>query len=317
MAIDDAREFWDLYYRNRFVRLERRDGFCRGAAAVGEGGLTGLVRAPELRQVEIPLARLRSYDYAADGRFARLLERPQTMAQAITQVEQLRYPYRDPAPFGKERMAELLGWVRANFGSGGQADLAQADVERIVAAMVDGHRPEFDQPLAALVWLLGEMRQRSATPALMLVVRNSSFVPFARTVLHFTAVNAAFSALWKVDDKSMLGEWLVLMAESSATGKHRMAALLERLLSTDELLGAERCGDAYTDAAAWARYLQPMRGYGPVDWDRHDARSLFWEIRWLAATRLPPGEREALNLLVHDEVTLVREAAVARLRAQA
>jgi hypothetical protein len=317
MATDDVREFWDLYFRNRFVRLERRDGVYRGAARLGEGGLAGLLREPELRLVEIPLQRLRSYDYAADGRFSRLLERPQAMAQACAQVEELRYPYRDPAPFGKERMAELLAWVRSTFGQGGQREFAQADVERIVADMITGHRPEFDQPLAALVWLLGEMRQRSAAAVLMLVVRNSSFVPFARIALHFTVVNAAFSALWKVDDKSMLGEWLTLMAEASPSGRHKMAALLERLLSTDELLGAERCGDAYTDAAAWARFLLPMRANGPLEWDRHDARSLFWEIRWLAATRLAPGEREALTPLANDEVTIVREAAIARLRTQA
>jgi hypothetical protein len=170
--------------------------------------------------------------------------------------------------------------------------------------MINDHQPSWDQPIAALVWLLGEQRDRSSAPVLIEVLRNSSYSVFAKHRIHFTAVDAAFSALWKINDKTTLWKILELMRESSESGRRKMAALFERLFSTNELLSLDLYGDKYTDADFWSALLEPFRRYGHLDWDRRNVDALFWEIRLLAAIRLPVQEAAPLNKLAADESAL-------------
>ena len=187
-----------------------------------------------------------------------------------------------------------------------------ADVERAVAQMVDRYVESYSQPLAALAWFLGEQRMRSSAAALMGIVRNARFNPFARAPIASTAVSAAFSALWKVNDKRTLWALLELMPDVSDTGRRTMAPLFERMLSTTELLGAARLGDDYLRPEYWRNLLEPHSAWQATEWDRYDAGSIFWELRHLAATRLPTDDARYLGALSDDEVRTVGDAARAR-----
>ena len=180
--------------------------------------------------------------------------------------------------------------------------------------MIEDHTPALDQPIAVLVWILGEQRDRSSATVLYEVLYNSSYSAFAPHRLHFTAVNAAFSALWKVNEKTVVWKILDLMRDSSESGRMKMAALIERLFSTTELLSLDRCGDQYSDFNFWAKLLEPFRAYGPLEWDRWDVNSLFWEIRLQAAIRLPLQEMKLLDRLGGDEVGTIRDLVSLRLR---
>ncbi|MET0649849.1 MAG: hypothetical protein ABW208_24835 [Pyrinomonadaceae bacterium] len=308
-----AQQFWDYYFRDLFLRLERAGGGYAGEvlseperAQPPEGLL--LLDAPQVR-VEVPAGVVREYDYASDGRFARLAERPASIAEAYRAVVEGTYPFRDPAPFGKQRMAELLTQARTLVPRGPGEELTLEDFEQTLRLAVEGDAPGLDQLVAALVWFVGERRERASSGVLLLVVQNSSYSPFARRRLHFTAVDAAFSALWKVNDKSCLWELLEILPYTSESGARKIVPLFGRLLSTTELLSPDLCGNAYLEPAFWAARLAPLREYADADWDRYDADALFWELRWLAALRLNRGDAGTLRRLADDEVGTVREAA--------
>jgi hypothetical protein len=178
-------------------------------------------------------------------------------------------------------------------------------------AMVAARSEEWNDAIAALVWFLGERRQHSSSAAIMDVVRYSGHLHPTGFHLHFTAVDAAFSALWKIDDKMQLVDLLTLMRQADPTGQRKFAALFERLLSTHELLSIEQCGDDWFTPEFWAKKIEPLRNYAPEDWDRYDAHSLFWELRYSAATRLNPGD-PVLQMLARDAVDTVRLQAVSR-----
>lgn len=304
---DDAALFWDLYFRNLFVRLERSGKGYRGEAYADPASAkppAGFFRERKLRTVEIRMDHLRDYDYRSDGRFALILERPSGIRAALDAVIEKRYPYRDPAPFGKERMAELCTALRDRIGDG-----SLSAAERLLLRMIAEHTPALDQPIAALVWLVGEQRQKGSAPVLLSVLRNSSYWPFAEHRLHFTPVDAAFSALWKIDEKGITGELLEFMRMTSESGQRKIAALFERLLSTAELLSLDKLGERYLDPEFWADAIGNVLGASPLDRDRRDADALFWEIRLLAAQRLPRSETAVLEKLSLDEVGIVRDAA--------
>ncbi|HYZ84364.1 MAG TPA: hypothetical protein VE621_08175 [Bryobacteraceae bacterium] len=310
----DAAHFWDLYFRNLFVRLERSANGYRGLAyadPISARAPVGFFRPRQTKAIEISMDELRRYDYDGDGRFSLILRRPATLIAALDAVIAMTYPYRDPAPYGKERMAELCSLLRARIMPSRDGGLESA--HQILSRMIAEHTPALDQPIAALVWVLGEQRQKLSAPYVLEVVKNSSYWPFARHQLHFTAVDTAFSALWKIDEKGITWEVLDLMRHSSESGKRKMAALMERLFSTTELLSLDRLDEKYLDPEFWANYLAPFRNAGPLDFDRNDAHSLFWEIRFLSAIRLPIRESELLKRLYGDEVGTVRQVVARRL----
>lgn len=306
-ANDDAALFWDLYFRNLFVRLERSDKGYRGetyADPISAKPPVGFFRERKLRTVEIGMGRLRDYDYRTDGRFALILERPSGIRAAFDAVIEKWYPYRDPAPFGKERMAELCTGLRDRTGDG-----SLTAAEHLLSRMIAEHTPALDQPIAALVWLIGEQREKRSAPVLLEVLRNSSYWPFAEHRLHFTPVDAAFSALWKIDEKGITGELLEFMRMTSESGQRKIAALFERLFSAAELLSLDKLGERYLDPEFWAEATGGVLPASPRGQDVRDAGALFWEIRLLAAQRLPQTETAVLEKLSTDEVSIVRDAA--------
>ena len=312
---DDIAAFWDLYFRNQFVQLERNANGYRGLAYADPASAAppaGFFRKRELRVIEIAFDRLRQWDYRADLRFDLILKRPTTMAEAIDRVIERNYPYRDPAPFGKERMAELGGVLRTQFQQAGHNSAITLELaQHVLVKMIAEHTQALDQPIAALAWLLGEQRDRSSAPMLVEVVRNSSYFPFAAHRLHFTPVDAGFSALWKVNGKQVTSELLKIMEGGSESGRRKIAALMERLYSTKELLSLDRCGERYLDPLFWRELIPADRPLS--DWDRVDTSAIFWEVRLLALTRLPIQDLNLLEKLANDEVGTVREAAAARL----
>lgn len=311
----NAEQFWEFYFRNEFLTLERRIDKYHGqvfdkpsTSSPGKGLLDDYAQV----FVEIGIAKLRTYDYAGDGRFALLAQRPVDLGAAVEAVIKQSYPYREAAPFGKQRMAELFTQMRLQEPHTKAAPSLTA-LEQATLAMVEKYDEAQAQPLAALAWLLGEQRQRSSAKALLGIIRNAPFAPFARHKLPSTPVDAAFSALWKVNDKASLVDLLELLRNTSAAGQRKIVPLFERLLSTKELLSLERCGDNYYQPEFWERYLTARNGFTDLDWDRHDADALFWELRHLAALRLPPSETAILGKLAADEVQTVADAAHTRL----
>jgi hypothetical protein len=308
----DARRFWDLYFRNAFLTLERHTSkyvgqfYAEPELAAPPGGL---LRDMTAEAVEITFDAVREYDCSGDGRFALFGERPLDIGEAYEAVIRQTYPYRDRAPFGKQRMAELFSQIRVQCGLESAAALSLAILEQVVISSVENHTEALNQPLAALAWFLGERRERSSSAALLTIIHSAPFAPYARHHIHFTAIDTAFSALWKVNDKAALWDLIDLLRGSSNAGRRKIAPLFERLLSTRELLSLVRCEDDYFKADFWARMLTQSGNYTPVDWDRFDAYSLFWELRNLAALRLPQGEIKTLRILAQDEVETVRDAA--------
>ena len=308
--------FWDLYFRNLFVQLERKNGLYTGEIFTEPDYAQpplGLLRDVDKMQVEVPFSSLQDYNYSGDGKFARIMQIPASVSEAYEAVITGTYPFRDPAPFGKQRMAELFTQIRGQFRLNTIGELSLADLEQTLSHMVENHTQALNQPIAALAWFLGERRERSSSAALLFVIQNSSFAPYARHQLHFTPVDAAFSALWKVNDKTRLWDILEMMRYTSESGRRKFAPLFERLLSTTELLSFEHCGNDYLEPDFWASKLEPRRKYTAVHWDQYDADSLFWEIRYLAVMRLPAANSETLRKLALDEVGTVREAADTRL----
>ena len=156
-----AAEFWDHYFHDDFVRLERRADKYVGAIANGSGGPFSFLTGAKTTDIVLPISDLRSYDYATDPRFTLIAKVPSDIAAAYSAVEAQTYPYRDPAPFSPQRLAELLGEIRtACFHDSGpgitlsSVEKALSDFELISRQTVnhpdarDGHEAGGDQSRA-------------------------------------------------------------------------------------------------------------------------------------------------------------------------
>jgi hypothetical protein len=300
-------QFWDLYFRGLFVTVEHNAGSWRGQARSepSVSGPAAILKKTSFFAFSISDRALRSYDYSHDARFTLVDAVPASVDAAFEAVIDGTYPYRDPAPFGKKRMMELFTMIRCRYHLPDRG-LTMEDLERTLSATTTS--PEMIQSTAALLWFLGEQRQRSSSTVVIDVLRNPAYLEPTGAHFPFFVVDAAFSALWKIDDKSKLIILLALMQRSNDAGRRKFAALFERLLSTQELLSPERCGSVWSSPEFWAKIIEPRRNYALADWDRYDAGSLFWEIRYLAATRLN-RDAPALRRLTGDEVECVRQQA--------
>lgn len=307
----DVEAFWDAYFENRFVALTRDEFACTGFArllpAGAPAGLADLDEPLQLQEIACARTLLADYDTASDGRFALLPARPPEAAAAVQAMIDGSYPYRAAAPFSRERMAVLVLQGRQMLGD----QVTIEGLQDLLAQLVAGPDAALDRLIAALAFLLGELRDASSAQALLAVIRNASGVPFARRVLHFSAVGAAFAAAWKCDAKSITTDLVVLMEDSDSSARQKIASLFERLYSTRELLGLHRFGEAWLTPAFWQERLAPLSH--PLLWPRLGATSLFWELRLTTLARLGPAQADLLPLLLADEVGVVRDAAMTRL----
>lgn len=310
-----APQFWKTYFGGQFLTLENNNGVLRGEARTDDGrdqGLAGLLRGVRSVPVMVSSETLRGYDYSSDPRFACVSAATTAVGVAYDAVMTKTYSYCDAAPYGKQRMAELFVLVHNRYGLPTGSALGIADVERALIAMIREESDQLNQPIAAVVWFLGECRQRSSSLPLIEVLRNSSYLKKSGRHLHFTAVDAAFSALAKVDDKVRLFELVSLMQDAEPTGRRKFASLFEHLISTDKLLSPESCGDRFVDPNFWRRFVNSRKDYSATDWDRYDVGSLFWELRYLAAVRLPVADSVSLTRLKDDYVATIRDEALLR-----
>lgn len=300
--------FWDAYFENRFAVLTRSEAGCFGMArTLPSGAPAGLGRELQLHEIACSRAALADYDTVADERFSRLPWRLPRADDALHGMIERTHAYRDAAPFGKVRMAELLTQCRQMQPGQITTEALQQLLIRLVAA----NDASLDSTVAALAFLLGELRDPTSGPALLSVVSNGAGMPFARRVIHFVAVNTAFSAAWKSDVKSIAPNLLVLMEDADGSARQKIASLFERLYSTHELESLQRHGEAWLTAAFWHTKLAPM--LDSARWATIDAASLFWELRLSSVARLGPEDLGLLQLLTGDEVGVVREAAAIRL----
>ncbi|MEA3643189.1 MAG: hypothetical protein VBE63_25095 [Lamprobacter sp.] len=306
-----AAQFWDLYFRNLFLRLERDGSGYKGVAYANDSGLgppAGIFHERPQTQIQVSRAELVSYDYSSDGRFSLFLARPKSIGTALDAIISQSYPYRDPAPFSKERMAQLCAELRERIGSANEREADLSVLHGELSRMLVEYAPSFDQPIAALVWLLGELRQRDSAEPILQVLQNSPYCPIGKVQVHFTALNAGFAALWKINDKASIWKALELMRESDTSGRQKLGALIERLFSTKELLSLDLLEEDYFSVDFWLARLKPYRDWNTNDWDRYDTNALFWELRCLAAMRLSASEGGLSQMLLRDEVATVREA---------
>ncbi len=306
--------FWELYFGNRFSMLTRGAARYVGVAAIGDASADGpaaLLREPREGRIAIDLITLRDYDYSADPRFRLHDPGLDDPSLAFAKILDKSYPYRGGVPFGIDRMAELFAQVRNNLRALA-IPTGEAALESMLMWLVDMDEPPTQQ-IVALSWWLGERGHRSSTGALLKVLRNSSYVPYARRVLPVSTAMAAFAALWKVNDKRVVPELFALMPHCESSGRRHIAALFERIGSREELRSQALLGDDYTDPAQWAPFVNACLEWPELDWQRFDAQSLFWEIRLSAALRLPLKERATLRQLAADEVETVRTTAARRL----
>jgi len=309
--IVNPKNFWDAYFRNEFVALMRQADKYSGFLPVrtpNPASPKGLLDQTEYQPIEIGFDALRAYDYNGDGRFAIAAYDKDDVGKQFESVVRQTYAYRDPAPFGKQRMSELFSEIHSHWLHTHKPAFLEI-LENIVFAIAENFNETYNQQLAALAWFLGEQRQRTSTKALLAIVQNAHFVKSAKKPINFKPVDTAFSALWKINDKSSLWALLDLMPDANETGVRKMMPLFERLLSTNELLSRHRCGELYEKPDFWRNILAPMKGYAPQDWDRYDANALFWEIRLLSARRLPHSEKAALQKLSSDVVSIVADSA--------
>ncbi len=301
-----AAEFWDHYFHDDFVRLERHADKYVGAVAKSAGGPFSFLTGAKTTGIVMPISDLRSYDYASDARFTLIAKVPSDIAVAYSAVEAQTYSYRDPAPFSPQRLAELLGEIRTAYFHDSEPGITLSSVAKALSDLVDSYTPSMAQPVAALAWFLGERRDIASAEALISVVADSDYLGGA---MHFTAVNAAFDALWKINAKLRLPALVHLMHRANESGRRSIGALLSRLLSTNEMLGPDLLGPKYYQADYWASIISRADAKTQADWDRYDVNALYWEIRYLAALRLSEQDVASLRQLANDEVGIVAGAA--------
>jgi hypothetical protein len=312
-----AAEFWDLYFRDAFVRLQRSRAGMSGevlkdgrAASVVEA-LRGIGHKQQTQAVEAGAQVLRAYDDRGDPRFDIFPAWEWSLEAASLAVVEGRYPYRAAAPFAPERLGivveELRRAVPAVRGFT-VAALARWLDERVVAPGAQG-----DQRVTAAAWLLGERRDPAAVPALLQLLRHARpFEPAERAVAS-VAAEAAWSALGKIADPSCLAPLLELMKQGDSTLRWKCARLFEWLLSTTTLLGSSELGDRFPEPATWAPHVEEAARLAPEAWDRRLGNALHWELRALASLRCAASDRELLLRLADDEVGAVRRLALKRL----
>ncbi|MCB2262282.1 MAG: hypothetical protein LGR52_04985 [Candidatus Thiosymbion ectosymbiont of Robbea hypermnestra] len=203
-------------------------------------------------------------------------------------------------------MAELFKEIRSAYRLDEDRDIRLPMIQAILTDLVNTYTPSITQPIAALAWFLGERRDVTSAETLISVIAASSYVG---GIMHFTAVDAAFDALWKGNAKLQLPGLVRLMQRANETGRRNIGALLSRLLSTDVMLSPDLLGEEYEQPGYWEARVAAANARTQADWDRYDVNSLYWEYRYLAARRLPAEDVANRAKLARDEVRPVADAA--------
>jgi hypothetical protein len=302
-----ADQFWNHYYRDDFLALERSISGYSGTVPINPQAAAGplaLLKSYDTTEVVIDLNELRRYRYDLDPRFFLITRRPEQADTAFEAVVDSSYPYRDPAPFAPGRMSEIFTELREAVATGSDAAITTVWLQNVLDDLLETYTPDIAQTVAALTWFLGETRERNVAPSLIRILERSDYTSVT-VPLHFTIVDAAFAALWKVNDKDSLPMIIAVMRDSDATGRWKIAALLSKLLSTDTMLSAELLDDDYPDPEFWSGLHERLSH----EWQERSiafaSKSLYWEVRYTAALRALPEDREALKILADDIVPFI------------
>ncbi|MDY6994009.1 MAG: hypothetical protein SVR94_15590 [Pseudomonadota bacterium] len=302
-----AEQFWDYYFRDDFINLKRDNNGYMGEIYENTSQShtpLSLVKEFSKKNIEISKTILKKYDYSNDKRFFLISTPTDHLSKAFTAVLEKTYDYRQPAPFGKQRMSELFVLLRHHYQLNPNNHLTISLLEKTLKQMIESYSKEMIQPIAALVWFLGECRQISSADVLILTVENSKYIHNSVPSIHFTAVNTAFNALWKINPKLKLPNLIKLMKQANESGKRKFAPLFTRLLSTNEMLSLDLLGNDYLNPDYWAGIIKRYNHNTQLDWDQFDTNALFWEIRYLAALRLPSTDANLIKL-ANDEVSII------------
>ena len=310
-----AEQFWQLYFDDRLLTLRRDQDSYVGLARANSPTVspTALLIERDAVSFRVSMPTLRAYSYLTDDRFSRYEASPLGVADAFSGVIEGRYSIRDTAPFSSQRIRELLSAIRVQHILPGDDARLLERLESLVSQLVATRSENANQDIAALAWFLGEQRHRSSAKSLLEVVRQSSYLHGDASTIHAVSVDMAFTALAKINDKTLLSEMLEVMRLANESGRRRIAALFSRLLSTRELLSIELLEERWTDPEWWTATFEPLRSNTTADWDRFDSTSLFWELRYFSAKTMPRSE-PSLQVLAADEVAVVRRVAQTRLR---
>jgi len=306
----DAKGFWDLYFRNRFVEMTRDADWINGVARMEPAaGKSSFAEAPMV-SVRIKRDDLKRYACETDGRFAEIRKAPTSLVESVRRLADESYPFREHPPFGAKRMGELLKQAMEQFDWPRDASFSPDMLIHSIQCLASNYKPENGQLLNALLWVAGEQKQRVFSKVIMSAIAESQPLPSGHNRKMSAAVeNTAFEALWKINDKSCCDSLLQVMELSDHSGRLRCAAVFKRLFSNSRLLSLEALGENYFSPGYWKELIKAGAANSAVQWDRFDTKSLFWEIRYLAAVRLEPKDA-AFRTIMDDEVSLVRELAV-------
>ena len=306
---EQSRLFWDLYFQNRFVELTRTTTEVSGKYTRPLHSGQSYFSDRTFDSLKITREQLKSHEYESDGRFSEILKAPRQLNESVQKIMDGSYPYREPPPFGASRMAELMRQLSARFEWPHGSSLTSEVLDRAARSIISQFRHDDGQPLNALLWLLGERRDRLFSDVLVSAIEESERLSKGhKDKIPSSVINTAFEGLCKINDKTFVNRLLTIMDHSEHSGRLRVAALFKRLLSTTQLLSLETLGENFYAVGYWERVISKCAGYSEAQWDRFDAGSLFWDNRYLAAKRLAPGD-ECLRQLSDDEVSFVRKLA--------
>lgn len=325
-----AGDFWRLYEANAFAALRRTErGDYTGVLKPGWGGGADAAQASrETLAAQASRETLLDYAYADDPLFAGWEETPDACIASLLRSRSFRIE--NPLNRAVLTMLEMAFNARLNSiplesYAAQRARMLQRCESRplplyALCRVIEEEKPTEEDRLlytqtrdrldlrcerTTYIRVLGMLGQEEAAPTLYDVLVNEHE--------DTETLYAAAIALANLNRKREAGFLIGMLGwDVDARCREGLHRALQMLCSGETLLLGETTGDL---AAAWEAMMEEL----PKDrasWLRHDARSVFWEKRLFCARHAPESSalREALPVLANDEVPIVREAALVRLR---
>jgi hypothetical protein len=318
-----ASEFWRLYEANAFATLRRSErGDYAGILKSGSGDRANA-------SAEVSRETLLDYAYADDPLFAGWEETPDACIRSLLRSQ----PFLTENPLNRAVLTLLemafnarLKSVPLESYSAQRARMLERCEKRplplyALCRVIEEEKPTEEDRLlyaetrdrldlrcerATYIRVLGMLGQQEAAPTLydVLVNEHEDAETLYVTACALANLNRKREAGFLI---GMLG-WDV--APRCREGLHHA---LQMLCSGETLLLGEPTGDL---ATVWEETLEGLPK-DRISWLRHDIRSVFWEKRLFCARYAPESGalREVLPVLADDEVPMVRQSALARLRA--
>ena len=324
-----AEEFWGHYFSGTAREMTRGSiGMTASVPADVEPDKKSILDAMRPgRQVRVSRSSLEDYYYLDDPRFARIGASPDALQASLLALETGTYEWRITPPLARERTVESGKVLFDTLSERG--DITLDALHETLKDALETAVPDMRGEMLTLVWLVGEQRDVSSGPPLIHALSVVTGDSLAADILGGKGRDALLTALFQSNPKIHIDALLDVMEGMNDTDKFAVRQLLITLFSQEAALGVPAIPEGteadYQNPEFWENiaddsdpdyWREVIGSFGAVDqdtWDRHDAKALHWEIRWLAALRMDSGERESLTLLAEDEVTTVADKARERL----